>query len=514
MKKIHGDRWFATMFEKHASIMLIVDPESGAIVDANYAAANFYGTSRKALSRLTMTDLDGRPSSEVLEMMKRAWREEENTFVFAHRTSAGESRTVVVDSSPIVFGGRSLLLAIVHDHTEHRRLRSALEQCRREMKTLNRLSEIFDSPRPLEELYNEIVDEICAATGFPIAGIGLYDEAARKITIHGRKILPDGNERPIVELPLDSSPSGVVIRSGKPLIEKNLFTNPRYTTTGLAQTPAQVYIGYPMKVGKKIIGCLTVVHADRIEIDKNLTQWIETLANYVAVLTARKREEEELHRSRELLREWSKDTQTAIEDERRRIALELHDELGQQLSLLMLDLGMVETELPRSTPSLREKIRSMMKLTDTAIRSVQRISSELRPQLLDDLGLGAAAAWAVKQFQARTKIKCTVLITPPDLKTDQQRSIVIFRILQEALTNVMRHSKATRVHVRLSGNDSTIALKVSDNGIGISPEKIHDANSIGLMGMRERVRPLNGSVMIVNRGGVRTEVRVSIGAKP
>jgi signal transduction histidine kinase len=269
-----------------------------------------------------------------------------------------------------------------------------------------------------------------------------------------------------------------------------------------------------MKVGKKVIGCLNVVHPDHIAFDVHTAQWIESLANYVAVLTTRKREEEELRSSREQLRELSKRTQAAIEEERRRIALELHDELGQQLSLVMLDLGMIESELPRTARDLRGKIKSAMNLADSSIRSVQRISSELRPTLLDDLGLGAAIAWAVKEFHKRTKIKCSVLIDPPDIRADQERSIVLFRILQEALTNVMRHSKATRVRVRLRKSDSTIKLKVTDNGVGISQHQINDAKSIGLTGMRERVRPLNGSVTITSIPGKKTEILASIRMEP
>ncbi|HLP17331.1 MAG TPA: GAF domain-containing protein [Bacteroidota bacterium] len=510
MKRNAEDRTFFSMFERHQAVMLIIDPDTEAIVDANTAAAAYYGYSRKKLRSLPITEINLMPSMLVKSAEQQAQSNEVNSFLFQHRFANGEIRDVMVDSSPVTLDGRALLLSIVHDITDQKRMMEALQRRHRQMLSLNRLSEIFLSPRPLDDLYNEIVDEICAATGFPIAGIAIYDEREEKIVIHGRRILPDAPERPLVELPVDASPSGRVIRTGKPLIEKHLVNNPRYTNTGLAHTPAQIYIGYPMKVGSKVIGCLNVVHSDRIIVDMHTAQWIESLANYVAILTARKRQEEELEASREQLRELSKSTQAAIEEERKRISLELHDELGQQLSLLMLDLGMIESELKKSNKALHGKMCSVIELADKTVRSVQRISSELRPMLLDDLGLGAAVKWAVKEFHKRTKIKCEVAINPPHMKADQERSIVIFRILQEALTNVMRHSKATKVSVKLQKVDSTIKLKVTDNGIGISKKQIDSAKSIGLTGMRERVRPWDGSVVISSTPGKKTEIAASI----
>ena len=216
------------------------------------------------------------------------------------------------------------------------------------------------------------------------------------------------SDRPTLEIPIDGTPAGEVVRTGNPVIETHLLERSKYQQTGLRQTQAQTFIGYPMKIGEKIIGCLNLLHTENIEISKEMEQWIGSLANYVAVLTYRKRTEEELRLSREQLRELSNYTQSAIEVERKRIAREIHDELGQQLSLLQLELGVIENKLPRSEKDLRNKSKSMTKLIDATIRTVQRISTDLRPTLLDDLGLGAAVEWEVKEFQKRTKIKCHI----------------------------------------------------------------------------------------------------------
>lgn len=380
----------------------------------------------------------------------------------------------------------------------------------REMQTFFKLSKIILSSNSLEKSYDRIVDEVCAATGFPIAGIGLYDQGRKRIILRGQRSRLGRASRPTVELPLYGTPAGRVVQTGKPLISTHLLERSKYPRLRLRRLRAQTFVGYPMKIDKKTIGCLNLLHTENIKVSKELGQWIGSLANFVAVLTSRKRAEEEIRLSRERLRELSERTQSAIENERRRIAREIHDELGQQLSLIQLEMGMIRNRLPRSEKGIRLKMNSMIKLIDSSIRSVQRISADLRPALLDDLGIGAALEWAVKSFQKRTKILCKISIHPPNLILDQERSTVLFRVLQESLTNIVRHAKATKVHVYLTKRNRAVELIVRDNGIGISAKKVSDSHSIGLIGMRERVRPSGGSVMITGIPGKKTEVVVTV----
>ena len=202
--------------------------------------------------------------------------------------------------------------------------------------------------------------------------------------------------------------------------------------------------------------------------------------------------------------------QFAIEEERKRIAREIHDELGQQLSLLRLELGLMEDQIPAAQKELRKESHSLTKLIDASIRSVQKISSDLRPTLLDNLGIGAAVEWQTKEFQKRTKIICEVTIEPPEIKLDQERTTALFRILQEALTNIVRHARATKVIVSLILGDHAVTLRVQDNGIGITPQHLTDARSFGLMGMRERIYPWGGNVEIHGEAGKGTEVMINI----
>lgn len=223
-----------------------------------------------------------------------------------------------------------------------------------------------------------------------------------------------------------------------------------------------------------------------------------------------KRSEEELKQSRERLRDLASHLQTIREKEGSRIAREIHDELGQALTALKMDIHWVGQRLSKDQQLLLEKAKSMSKLIDTTIHSVQRISSELRPGLLDDLGLSAAIEWQAKEFQNRTNIQCKIISIPEEIILDRATSTAIFRIFQETLTNIARHANATIVEVMLKQKSGTIELAVHDNGKGITEKEISDSRSFGLIGMQERAHSLGGYLTIRGARNKGTNVEVFI----
>lgn len=232
-------------------------------------------------------------------------------------------------------------------------------------------------------------------------------------------------------------------------------------------------------------------------------------------ITDRKRTEQELKSLSEKLRTLAEHLQLVLEEERTRIAREIHDELGQMLTGLKMDLSWVKTQLTeagsRRTPKLLiDRINSMSDLTSTTIESVRRIATELRPGVLDDVGLTAAIEWQTLDFMKRTGIQCRFTSDFDHLELDRALSTAMFRILQEALTNVARHAMATRVNVRLSWEGSDLLLKIDDNGRGISAKEISDSRSLGLLGMSERALLLGGEVNITGRSGKGTKMRVRV----
>ncbi|MCX8030888.1 MAG: PAS domain S-box protein [Thermodesulfovibrionales bacterium] len=231
-------------------------------------------------------------------------------------------------------------------------------------------------------------------------------------------------------------------------------------------------------------------------------------------ITRQKLIEEELKRSREELRNLSIHLQTAIEEERRHIAREIHDELGHALTTLKLDLSWLKKKLPTQSV-LATKTDSMINIVNQTVNAVQKISSELRPGVLDYLSLADAIEWQLRELHRRTKIKCNLKnYTDFDIiNLERDRSTAIFRIFQESITNIIRHSMATLINVSLDLKGSTLILFIEDNGKGIQEEQLFDPMSFGILGMRERACFLGGDIKIIGQQGKGTIVELKVPLK-
>lgn len=221
-------------------------------------------------------------------------------------------------------------------------------------------------------------------------------------------------------------------------------------------------------------------------------------------LSEMKRAEQELRASSEQLRNLAAHLLSVREEERGRISREVHDELGQSLTAVKMDLAWLARRLPRRNSQMLKKIRSTRQLADSIIQSIRRISTELRPAVLD-LGLAAAVEWQVQEFQARSGIQCKVRLLTQEVVASNA-STAMFRIFQETLTNVTRHAKATRVEVVLQKQRDRLVLLIRDNGRGFDQADPSLSKSLGLLGMRERAAILDGRVNISSAPGKGTTV--------
>jgi signal transduction histidine kinase len=221
------------------------------------------------------------------------------------------------------------------------------------------------------------------------------------------------------------------------------------------------------------------------------------------------RTEDEFRRSTEQLRELSARLQSVREEERTRISRAIHDELGQTLTGLKMDVAWLQRHLEPQQPALLAKTQAMSKLIDTTIQMVRRISTELRPGILD-LGLVATIEWQLHEFQTRTGIASKLTSSCEETTLAEDGSTAVFRILQEILTNVVRHTQATQVEVILEESAEFLTLQVRDNGRGITENEIHSPKSIGLLGMQERARLQAGEVQFQGTPGQGTTVTVQL----
>ena len=230
-------------------------------------------------------------------------------------------------------------------------------------------------------------------------------------------------------------------------------------------------------------------------------------------ITERKRSEEQLQRTLGELRTLSRRLDVVREEERTRIARELHDELGVRLTCLKLDLARLQSLMGGSLfprEKMEEKVRSMTAEVDSTIASVQRLVVELRPGILDDLGLVAAIEWQCQDFEQRSGTRCICKASKEEIDLDRAHATAAFRICQEALTNVARHAKATSVRVLIEQVNGELLLEIQDDGQGIGTEQLTDSASLGLLGMRERARGLGGRLEIAARPGKGTTVTLRL----
>ena len=218
--------------------------------------------------------------------------------------------------------------------------------------------------------------------------------------------------------------------------------------------------------------------------------------------------EDRLQQSRQQFRNLSRHLQGAREEERKSIAREIHDDLGQRLTLHKLQLSLLQQDVNGTGTPAAKRLQSMTEEVDATIRSVRRLISQLRPGVLDDLGLTAAIEWQTDEFRRHTGIACSLRIIPPDITLDPECSTAIFRIFQETLTNVARHAHADRVTITLTADAKGTTLEITDNGCGISVAAIEQPSSFGLMGMRERASYFGGNIRFSGMPGKGTRVTV------
>jgi len=224
-------------------------------------------------------------------------------------------------------------------------------------------------------------------------------------------------------------------------------------------------------------------------------------------ITERKRAQTALQHSFRQLRALAARLQTVREEERKRVARELHDELGQALTAMKIDLSSLIDVMPADK---KRRSESLLKLIDQTIQSVRRISNDLRPGVLDDLGLIAAVQWAAREFESRTGTKCRLDLPAEDTVVDRELATPVFRILQETFTNVARHANATRVDVRLARENGSLALEIHDDGKGINEEQLSHRSSLGILGMRERALLLGGELTISGAPDEGTTIKLRV----
>jgi signal transduction histidine kinase len=247
---------------------------------------------------------------------------------------------------------------------------------------------------------------------------------------------------------------------------------------------------------------LQVMSDSFFSLSRVIVTWID--------ISDRMSNEENLKKSSDHLRELNMHIEEARENERIKISLNLHDDLGQKLTALKMDIAWLKARIGVQSPLVLNKLTGIIGTIDDTVETVQNISADLWPGMLHDLGLKTTVEWQLERFTKNTGIIATLKTTPAEFHVEDRLSIILYRIMQESLTNVSRHSKAKNVWISMESDKKLLKLTVRDNGVGIEKEKLTDPKSFGLMGLKERARAYGGELKITGRKGVGTRVDVAI----
>jgi|WetSurMetagenome_2_1015567.scaffolds.fasta_scaffold32923_4 signal transduction histidine kinase len=277
----------------------------------------------------------------------------------------------------------------------------------------------------------------------------------------------------------------------------------------------------PLLIKKKSIGKLEVVYLKKrpdiyegpfLKEERHL---INSITQLIVQYIIRKKAESELTESREQLKNFAAHLQTIREEERTYISRELHDNLGQSLTAMRIDLHNIITDLSEKNESnvlenIIKQSHNLISIIDSTIQTVRNIARELRPSILDNLGLLAAIEWQIREFSKRSGMKCRLVTSLNKIDIETKHSIGVFRIVQESLTNVLRHSKATEVTIKIFEKEANTVIEIKDNGCGINESEINSTKSLGLLGMRERALIFGGELLVKGEKAVGTKIFLKI----
>ncbi|MFH2012496.1 MAG: PAS domain S-box protein [Pseudomonadota bacterium] len=449
--------------------------QDGIIKFANRRAIDLYGYSMEEIINRPFADFiypdDLQMVTELYVQQLEGNKDSPERYSFRAIDKSGSVRWSETSTNLVVWEGRKASLNIIHDITERKQIEDALQSSEERFRTLaeNAPDIIYTTDR------NGVFNYTNPAFG---------------------KILGYSTEDVIGKTVLDFA-EGEGTRD-----YINLFKQVR----DKKETVRGVYGELRHKDGS--------IRLFEISASPNFNPRGKTtgVVGLLKDITKQKETEDRLRESREQLRNLSVYLQSVREQERKNIAREIHDELGQMLTALKMDIFWLKKRLPKDQKILIDKTESIIQTVDSSVKVTKKIISDLRPGLLDDLGLTAAIEWQAEDFQNRTGIKCIVSIEPEEMVLNEEYSTTLFRIFQEAMTNIARHANATKVDISLTEESGSILLKVNDNGNGINEKQIFSPNSFGLLGIRERVYALGGKVQIKGYPGKGTMLIAEIPA--
>ena len=465
--QMHEQR-FAQVFRLSPDATVVTSIADGRVIEANEAFFHLTGRARQDVVGRTTEEIGfWRNAEERAKHLGPALKAEGiHQYERTIRTPAGVQKDVLVRATRIEMQGEPVLLAMIQDITEQRLAVRLLEESER------RLAKIIEASPEAITIASVEDGTFIAVNPAGERLSGYTREEMIGASAVGLGFWPDPGERQRIVADL---------RRNKPVYGREVRLR--------------------RKDGEVRDALLSAALVDVAGRELVLFQAID--------ITERKDAEKALQEHQELLRELSAHHDSVREGERAHIAREIHDEMGQALTALKMDLSVIGIESRKKAPRLAARVQELKQRVDGLIQTVRNVATALRPAALD-LGILSGIEWLVDEFEKRSGIACRVKVEDGEIDLAEDRSIVLFRILQESLTNISRHANARNVEISLRRDATHVRLDVKDDGRGFDTEAARNKKTFGLLGIRERVIMLQGTLSITSVPGVGTQVSVSI----
>ena len=505
---------YRSLFNYNHAVMLLIDPATGVIVDANPAACAYYACTHAELISRNITDINLLPRDQVFKEMQRAMSLQCRQFFFRHRLAGGDVRHVEVFSGPIRLQGRDLLYSIIHDITARRRAEEALQRTHDDLEervrertedlrqTVEQLEREIDERRQTEEALARQVTLVQDLYNNAPCGYHSLDPEGIFVQINDTELAWLGYAREEV---LGRMKFSDIVTGDSLKVHQQVF--PEFKARGWVRDVEYELI--------RRDGTVMPVSLSATAIKDKAGHFLMSRST-VFDITERKRTEEAIRQSELRLRHLTAQLLTAQEEERHRISLALHDDLGQSLMVLKLQLRGIEKNLPPGPGAAKSRDECSVALDylDTTIKNIRRISQNLRPAILENFGLGSALQSLVNEFCQRQELKCSFELDDLGQAFPTETEIVIYRIFQEMLTNIGKHAQASQVDIVVKKRQDHVHFSINDNGSGFDVKEVlagtANTGGMGLGSMEERVRMLDGALQLWSEVGKGTRISFDV----
>ena len=441
--------------------------------------------------------------------------------IHVHHTSqngTSKDKYVEVSASPLYdsSGKITQVVEVTRDVTESKELEKRILEANRHLLALNAIASTVSQSMSLDVILNSALDKTLELIKAEIGGILLLDEKSQTLSYRLHRGLSERFVQGIASLALGEGIAGQVAERGETLVVDDISRDTRITQSVVSEEGLKAFVSVPLKSKERVVGVLNIASRRPRSFSQQEVQFLTAMGHQLGIAIENDQLYRDLQLREEMRAELLRQIISAQEDERRRVARELHDVTSQALATLAVRLEALTAVPGSSTKEIETKLEGIRSLLAATSKEVHRLIYDLRPSLLDDLGLPAALRSFAHDSLDVAGVELHLEVVGQEKRLPPQVEIALFRIVQEAITNIVRHARAESTYVSLEFKDNGIAVQVEDDGIGFdlsrvfSPAGARDA--VGLLGMKERAELLGGTLTIDTKpaGGTRVAVEIPV----